>query len=73
MHLFITEIKDDVRLQSIIRNSLQPVENPDTVLMFPTGDCQDEEDWGDSEASSSSNQEETNTQQGTPQMGIHRD
>ena len=48
----ITGIKDNVRLQSIIRHSLQPVENPDTVLMIPTADGQDEENWADSEGSS---------------------
>ena len=31
------EIKDNQRLQSIIQHSLQPVENPDTVL-FPSRD-----------------------------------
>ena len=30
--LHLTEIKHNERLRSIIRNSLQPVENPDTVL-----------------------------------------
>lgn len=52
-------IKDNDRLQSIIRHSLQPVENPDTVLMIPAADGQDEENWADSEGSSTSTQELT--------------
>lgn len=57
MQINSTGIKDNDRLQSIIRNSLQPVENPDTVLMIPTVDGQDEENWADSEGSSTSTQE----------------
>ena len=36
-HTSCLEIKDNERLQSIIQQSLQPVENPDTVL-FPSRD-----------------------------------
>ncbi|XP_031555162.1 tensin-2-like [Actinia tenebrosa] len=63
---FVAEIKNNARLQSIIRNSLQPVENPDTVLMIPSEDCQDEEEWGNSGASSSSNQQEMSDTQQEP-------
>ncbi|XP_032218321.2 tensin isoform X2 [Nematostella vectensis] len=42
---FVAEIKDDVRLQSIIRHSLQPVENPDTVLMYTSKEECMEDEW----------------------------
>lgn len=43
-----SEFKDNERLRSIIRYSLQPMENPDTVL-YP-----EVENWYDTEGSSSS-------------------
>ncbi|XP_073230713.1 tensin-3-like isoform X8 [Porites lutea] len=45
---FVSEFKDNERLRSIIRYSLQPMENPDTVL-YP-----EVENWYDTEGSSSS-------------------